>query len=161
MIRQLAQCPYCNHCEIGLDDHPQLVFNPGSASPTPCQHLAWVDGRYSQWEHTKLGTNREIGSMEFRWDPPQPGAEERTNQLLAYLHELVEEGPGWAFAPSERFVIQVLNAEEKGTDAKGKSYPVWDVDGWAIFAVNPTAFWAALPACQERQSASLEVEEDE
>ena len=28
MIRQLAQCPYCKHCELALDDNPQLVFNP-------------------------------------------------------------------------------------------------------------------------------------
>lgn len=161
MIRQLAQCPYCNHCDIGLDDHPQLVFNPGSASPAPCPHLAWVDGRYSQWDHTALGINREIGSLEFRWDPREPGAEERTNQLLPYLHELLGAGPGWPFAPSEPFVIKVLNADEKGTDAKGKSYPIWDVDGWAIFAKNPAAFWAALPACQQRQAESLEVEEEE
>jgi hypothetical protein len=157
MIRQLGQCPYCNRCEIALDDHPQLVFNPQTDSPTPCPHLAWVDGRYSQWEETPRGSNRMIGSIEFRWDFPRPNAEEDAEQLLPYLHELVEGGPNWPFAPAEPYVIQRLNAEEKASDARGKSYTLWDVDGWAVFASNPAAFWAALPACQERQLASLKM----
>src|SRR5437016_11666825 len=100
MNRRLAQCPYCNQCEIALDDHPALVFNPDSDSHSPCAHLAWVDGRYSQWEHTPQGLNHVIGSVEFRWDPSVPGAEERTNQLLPYLHELLEAGASWPFAPA-------------------------------------------------------------
>ncbi len=159
MIRQLAQCPYCNGCEIGLDDHPDLVFNPESDPQTPCQHLALVDGRYSQWDRTEYGS-RVIGSTEFRWAPDEPGAEERTHQLLPYLRELLEVGPDWPYAPAEPFVVRALNAEEKATGPKGKTYTVWDVDGSAIFAANPAAFWAALPACQERQHASLEVEEE-
>jgi hypothetical protein len=160
MIRKLAQCPYCQSCEVALDDHPELVFNPESERQSPCPHLAWVDGRYSQWEHTGHGANRVIGSTEFRWDPDAPGAAERTEQLLDYLHELLQSGRDWPFAPAEPFAIQTLNAEENATDPRGKSYPVWDVDGWAIFAANPAAFWAALPACHERWSASLDVGDD-
>jgi hypothetical protein len=159
MIRQLAQCPYCNDCEIALDDSPELTFNPGAARPTPCPHLAWVDGRYAQWEHTSLGSNRVIGSTEFRWDPDEPDAEERTNALLPYLRELLEAGPGWPFGPAEPFVAVPLRAEETATDRKGKTYTLWDVDGWAIFARRPEAFWAALPACQQRQLDALDVEE--
>lgn len=159
MIRNLAQCPYCNHCEIALDDHPAVVFNPETGSGVPCPHLAWAEGRYSQWDHTKRGFNREIGSIEFRWNPPEVGAEERTEQLLPYLHELLESSPNWVYAPAEPFVIQTLTAEEKATDPEGKSFTLWDVDGWALFAQNPGAFWAALPACQERQLASLKIEE--
>jgi hypothetical protein len=83
MTRQLARCPCCSEGEIALDDHPQLAFDPDGTG-RPCPHLARVDGRYSQWEH-EHGLNRVIGSVEFRWDPPEPGAEERTEQLLPYL----------------------------------------------------------------------------
>ena len=158
MIRQLARCPYCDGCEITLNDDPDLVFDPGGTG-TPCPHLAWVDGRYSQWERSPQGINRVIGSTEFRWDPPEPGAAERTEQLLPYLKELLESAPGWPFAPSQPFRVRTLSAEERANDAKGKSYLVWDVDGWAVFAADPAAFWAALPACQERQLAALDVEE--
>ena len=65
MIRNLAQCPYCGDCEIALDDHPSLVFNPAGSS-SPCGHLAWVEGRYSQWDLSPQGINRAIGSTEFR-----------------------------------------------------------------------------------------------
>ncbi len=161
MIRQLAQCPYCKHCKIALDDNPQLVFNPTEAAQVPCSHLAWVDGRYSQWDLSPQGINSMIGSTEFRWDPPEPGAEDRTEQLLSYLHELMESGVKWAFAPSEKFAIEPMNAEEKYTDPKkGKVYTRWDVDGAAIFAENPGAFWDALTACQDRQLEALKVKEE-
>ena len=36
-------------------NHPgrpsRLVFNPATDTRAPCPHLAWVDGRYSQWDH--------------------------------------------------------------------------------------------------------------
>ena len=32
MIRLLAQCPYCNRCEIALDDHPR-AGEPGLVEP--------------------------------------------------------------------------------------------------------------------------------
>jgi len=160
MIRQLAQCPYCERCEIALDDHPQLVFNPDSETHTPCPHLAWVDGRYSLWQPGHHGINRVIGSTEFRWDPDEPNAEARTHQLLPYLEELLEAGADWQFAPTEPFAIRRLNSDQKAADSTGKDYTLWDVDGWAVFAANPPAFWAALPACQERLLASLEVDEE-
>jgi hypothetical protein len=159
MIRQLAQCPYCQACEIALDDEPELVFNPDADRHVPCPHLAWVDGRYAQWERTPHGVNREIGSIELRWDPPEPGAEERSDRLLDYLRELANNGPGWPFAPAEPFALQPLSADEKALDPRGHAYTLWDVDGWAVFAQDPAAFWAALPACQEKQLAGLEVEE--
>ena len=158
MIRQLAQCPYCQACEIALDDQPELVFNPDAGRHVPCPHLAWVSGRYSQWERTAHGINREIGSIELRWDPREPGAEERSDRLLDYLRELANNGPGWTFAPAEPFTLQPLTADQKATGPDGKEYLLWDVDGWAVFARDPAAFWAALPACQEKQLAGLEVE---
>jgi hypothetical protein len=160
MIRQLAQCPYCNRCEVALDDRPALVFNPDRPQQTPCVHLAWVEGRYEQWEKGSHGVHRLIGSTEFRWDPPEPGAAERTEQLLPYLRELVNARAGWPFAPAEPFTVRLLSADEKGTDERGRSYPIWEVDGWAVFAQSPAAWWSALPACQERQLQSLEVPED-
>ncbi|MBI1915505.1 MAG: hypothetical protein HYS12_12335 [Planctomycetes bacterium] len=159
MIRNLAGCPYCGACEVALDENPLVTFNPGG-DELPCPHLAWVEGRYSQWELSPQGINRAIGSTEFRWEPPGAGAAERTEALLPYLKELVHQGPGWAFAPPTPFALQMLSAEEKGTDQRGRSYTMWDVDGWAVFAENPTAFWAALTECQQRQLASLEMPND-
>jgi hypothetical protein len=156
MIRQLAQCPYCQACEVALDDRPVLVFNP-DGDGTPCPHLAWVEGLYAQWERTRQGFNRQIGSVELRWDPPGDGAAERTEELLPYLRELLGAQPGWPFAPPVDFRALPLFAEEKARDKRGKEYTVWDVDGWAVFAADPAAFWDALPACQAQQLASLEV----
>lgn len=163
MIRNLAQCPYCKSCEIALDDRPAVAFNP-DGDQQPCVHLAWVDGRYSQWELSPRGINRVIGSNEFCWNPPTLQAflqddAERTEQLLPYLKELANQGPGWAFAPDTPFGLETLSAEEKATDARGKSYTAGDVDGCAIFAENPAIFWAALPACQDRQLSGLTLEE--
>src|SRR3954466_6513091 len=119
MIRQLARCPYCDGCEITLNDDPDLVFDPDGTG-TPCPHLAWVDGRYAQWELSPQGINRVIGSTEFRWDPPEPGAPERTEALLPYLKELIHQGSGWAFAPATPFALRMFSAEEKGTNPRGR-----------------------------------------
>lgn len=158
MIRNLAQCPYCSKCEIALDDSPALAFNPGGIAQ-PCQHLAWVDGRYSQWEPSPQGIDHVIGSTEFRWDPPEDGAAERTEGLLPYLKELVNQGPTWAMAPSVPFTLCMLVAEENHTDKAGVLHARWDVDGWALFATDVAAFWKALPECQERQMEGLRVED--
>jgi hypothetical protein len=157
MIRQLAQCPYCNGCEVALDDRPALVFNQETESQAPCAHLAWVEGRYEEWEQGPHGVPRVIGSTEFRWDPPEPGAAERTENLLPYLRELVNNGTSWPFAPGQPFAVAVLTADKKGIDARGHTYTLWEVDGWAVFARDPAAFWAALPACQERWLQGLDV----
>src|SRR5438128_2269268 len=123
MIRNLARCPYCGGCEVALDDRPALVFNP-DGPPGPCPHLAWVDGRFAEFELNEHGVSHMIGSEEFRWDQPREGAEERTDLLMAYLKELLNNGPGWSFAPAEAFVVQPLSAEEKMTDAKGHVHPL-------------------------------------
>ena len=158
MIRNLAQCPFCSACEIALDDSPAVVCNP-EGSRKPCDHLAWVDGRYSQWDRSPQGVDHVIGSTEFRLDPPEPGAAERTDELLAYLRELVSQGPNWQFAPAVPFALRQLSAEDKSQDSKGKSHTLWDIDGWAIFARDPAAFWAALPDCRQRQLEGLQVDE--
>ena len=158
MIRNLAQCPYCGNCEVALDDSPALSFNPGGV-PRPCTHLAWVDGRYSQWDRSPLGTDRVIGSVEFSWAPPAAGMAEGTEDLLPYLRELVIQKPDWGFSPPMPFAARTLSAEEKRPDELGKTHTLWDVDGWAIFASAPGAFWAALPACQQRQLEGLDVTE--
>jgi hypothetical protein len=159
MIRQLARCPFCGGCEIALDDHFGLVFNP-DAPASPCPHLAWIDGRFAEWELNAHGGNTLVGSTEFRWDPPEPGAAERTEELLAYLKELINNGSAWAFAPKLAFAVAALSAEEKTTDAKGHVHPRWEVDGAALFAASPMQFWAQLPDCQQRQLSALDVEED-
>ncbi len=157
MIRQLARCPYCGECEVALDDQVNLVLDP-DGKRGPCPHLAWVDGRYAQWGRGEHGIDHMIGSTEFRWDPPEPDAAERTDALLSYLKELLESGPGWAYAPAQPFEARTLNAEQSKTDARGRTHLLWDVDGWAVFAADPASFWAALPACQERQLADLRVD---
>jgi hypothetical protein len=155
MIRQLARCPYCGGCEIALDDQLGLTFNP-DAPGRPCAHLAWIDGRFAEWELDGQGVNTLVGSTEFRWDPPEAGAAERTEELLPYLKELLSNGPGWAFAPKEVFAVATLSADEKTTDARGHVHPRWEVDGAALFSSNPAQFWAQLPDCQERQLAVLD-----
>ncbi len=154
MTRRLAQCPYCKQCNLALDDHPQLVFEPSGA---PCPHVAWVDGRYSQWERTPHGTDRVIGSTEFRFAPPGAGDYDGQQELLPYLQELAGQGPTWPFAPPGPLTIQPLSAEEKSTDAKGRSHTVWDVDGVAIFAQDAAAFWSAVPNCRQRHLASMQM----
>src|SRR5262249_22679237 len=158
MIRQLSQCPYCQRCEIALDDHPELVFNPDTPGGAPCEHLVWVDGRFSEWEAAAHGANRVIGSTEFRWDHPTCSAVDPQAQLTDYLKELVNSGKAWDFAPADPFEIQTITAEEKAVDARGKERTVWDVDGWAIFARDAPAFAARLPEYQARQLAALRVE---
>jgi hypothetical protein len=161
MNRQLSQCPYCQRCEIALDDEPRIVFNPDAANQVPCPHLVWVEGRYSQWERTKYGTNRVIGSTEFRWDHPELGATENNAPLTDYLRELARSGKDWAFAPSGAFEIRQILADEKKTDRKGKEYAVWDIDGWAIFAQDAGAFAGQVPECLAKQLASMKIGADE
>jgi hypothetical protein len=139
-----------------MDERPELVFN-GGQSPTPCPHLAWVDARYEQWEHPAHGVGHVIGSIDLNWNPFGPEGEERLQSLLPYLNELVEHGPGWDFSPPEPFVQQLIDTEETASDASGRTWTPWEVDGWALFAANPAAFWAALPACQQRHLTALEA----
>jgi hypothetical protein len=162
MIRQLSQCPYCKRCEVALDDHPEIVFNPDGPDQAPCEHLIWVDGRYSQWQLSHLGVNRVIGSTEFRWDHPDLGAVDGEHHLTSYLKELVNSGPAWEFAPAAVCDVKQINAEEKAPGPKkGKEHTVWDIDGWALFAQNSAEFLAQLPGCQERQLAGLKMKPSE
>jgi hypothetical protein len=121
MIRQLAQCPYCQKCEVSLDDHPRVIFNPDTPGLAPCEHLVWVDGRYSQWEPNRLGVNRMIGSTEFRWDHPDFGAVDGEHTLTSYLKELVSQGASWEFAPTSRFALQPDQLGGKGDQQEGKA----------------------------------------
>lgn len=156
MIRNLAQCPYCKNCEIALDDRPDLVFNPDGGQA--CAHLAWVDCRYSQWEPSAHGVPRVVGSSEFNWYPDSAGGEEQTEPLVPYLRELANQGTAWAFAPDVPFELATLSAEEKAADSRGRPYTAIDVDGCAVFAQDPAAFWAAVPDCQQRQLTDLNVD---
>jgi hypothetical protein len=156
MIRNLARCPYCGGCEIALDDRPALVLNP-DGPPGPCPHAAWVDIRFAEFVVNKEGANHAIGSTDLRWAPDIALEPELAEEIHSYLRELLVNGSGWAFAPTVAFTIKPLSAEEKTTDAKGHVHPVWEVDGSAIYAADAVAFWAALPACRERQLAALRM----
>ena len=159
MIRKLAQCPFCNACEITLDDQPSLVFNP-DGPPKPCPHLAWVEVRFAEFVVNEHGANHMIGSKDMTWAPDFPMEEELAHEIHAFLNELVLNGSDWPFAPSAKFVLKPLSADEKTTDAKGHAHPVWEVDGCAIFAADSKAFWALLPACRERQLKALDVQDE-
>ncbi len=159
MIRELAQCPYCKHCEIALDDNPQLAFNPDEGGRAPCAHLAFVDGGYEQRERDKRGIEHVIGSTEFRWLSNSADTEDRIGSIEPYLRELLESGPDWEFAPPVSFVTFRLSAEGKAFDEKGVAYTAWEVDGYCVFAESPAPFWDALPACHERHLASMNLEE--
>ena len=159
MIRNLAQCPHCGKCEIALSDARTLLFNP-DGDGMPCAHLAWLDGRYCERDNASE-RGRVIGSVEFRWSPQGPETEERDEALFPFLKELARQGSQWAFAPLHPFNLQLLDAEERHSDEFGNSRMVWEVDGWVIFAPDPAAFWAELPACQEQQREGLRVTEPE
>lgn len=161
MTIRLTACPYCQECEICLDEHPQLVFTRGAQTVAPCRHLAWVDGRYSQWERGEHGASRMIGSSEFRWHLGGPQAEEWVNSLLPYLHELVEIGSAWPHAPEGSFTIQRLTAEEKTTGADHREQTSADVDGTAIFAADPESFWRSVPQCQDRWLETFNFQGDQ
>jgi hypothetical protein len=152
MIRQLSQCPYCQACEIALDDNPELVLNP-DAGGAPCPHLVWVDGRYSQWELSAPGLVHQVGSIEFHWEHADFSRIDTDGGLGEFMKDLVNSGQAWEFAPKERFQIQQMSADEKATGPKGKSYTAWEVDGQAVFAQDATAFLAVLPASRQRQSS--------
>ncbi len=158
MIRNLARCPYCGDCEVALDDASAVVCNPDS-SARPCPHLAWVDGRYSQFERSPQGVPHLIGSSEFRWGPPGPV--ENIEELVPYLKELANQGQGWPFAPPVPFVLRPLTAEGQSGDAAAEAASSWDIDGCTVFAQDPSAFWAALPDCQQRQLEGLRIDESE
>jgi hypothetical protein len=158
MIRQLAQCPYCRRCEIALDDNPQIVFNPDEREHEPCPHLALVDCSYEERERDRQGVERVIGSTELRWSPDLPESDKGVQQFEPYLHELLEAGPDWEFAPQMTFAVQPMNAESTAHDVNGVRYTAWVVNGWSLFASDLASFWSALPACHQRHLESLRME---
>ncbi len=157
MIRNLARCPYCGGCEIALDEKPDLVFNPDKPAG-PCPHLAWIELRFAEFTLNEHGANHMIGSNELTWAPDFPLEEKLADEVHAFLHEFLVNGPRWAFAPAQPCTIKPISAEEKKADAKGHEHPLWEVDGNAIYAADSKAFWDALPACRERQLAALDVQ---
>lgn len=159
MIRQLAQCPYCQSGEVALDDSMEVVLNPDDSSAPPCPHLIRVDGRYTQWglsplpgRKTKIA--RMIGSNEFEWLHPDLAARDEAQQFRSYLKELVEAGAGWQFAPAEEHTIRFISRDHKVTDASGKEYPDWEVEGTAVFVRDGKLFIQGLPGCLERQNTT-------
>lgn len=157
MFRDLAQCRYCKQTEVALDNAPELLLNPDGADHNACVHLVWIDGRYSQWDPRPHGPSHMIGSTEFRWDHPGFAEAENYQEWIDYLFNLANSGKKWDFAPETDFEIGNLNAEEKARTPKGQEYTAADVDGFAIFARDAAAFVQAIPLCQERLRASLDV----
>jgi hypothetical protein len=158
MIRQLAQCPYCQGCEIALTESLELAFNPESPPSRPCVHLILVEGRYSQWGLSPLPGRktqiaRMIGSNDFSWAHPGLECREDAQDLYAFLKELSTAGVGWELAPRQEHAVRIISKDHTITDAHGKSYPDWEIEGMAVFARDPEAFIAELPSCLERRSS--------
>ncbi len=160
MIRHLAQCSYCQACEIALDDKQDLAFNPGTGPALPCAHLVRTNGRYVAWDTGPTGVPHVSWSMEFRWDHPNLAAADFEGHLRDYLTELANVGKDWEFAPAVPFEMVAMSADEK-TEARGKQHLLWEVDGAAVFAADLPAFLAALPSCQERHLAALRVSQQD
>lgn len=157
MIRQLAQCPYCQGCEVALTDSPEVTFNPG-ANPSPCPHLIWVDGRYSQWELSPLAGRktkipRMIGSTEFEWLHPSLAEREDLQELRTFLRDLGSSGLNWEFAPADAHSVRPISRDGTVTQ-EGKVYPQWEVEGTAVFAREAATFLANLPAYVARRGAA-------
>lgn len=159
MIRQLAQCPYCQGCEVALTDNLDIVFNPERSPSAPCAHLIWIEGRYSQWERSPLPGRktkiaRMIGSTEFEWQHPGLMSADDANAQLTYLKELVAAGAGWEFAPPAEHTVRPISLDQSTTDADGKVYPNWEIEGATVFARNAPAFMESVPACMVRRHAT-------
>ncbi len=128
MIRQLAQCPYCQSCEVALTDSFEVVLNPDADPPQPCPHLIWIEGRYSQWGVSPLAGRktkiaRMIGSNEFGWQQPALVARDDAEPLQTYLKEMVGAGGGWEFAPSEPHIVRAISASKKSPRPMARSTP--------------------------------------
>jgi hypothetical protein len=139
VLRELVQCPYSQGSEVALPDSLDVVLKPDANSPQPCPHLIWVEGRYSQCglsplpgRKTKIA--RMVGSTEFEWLHPSLDARHDTEQLRTFLKDLVGAGSGWEFAPSEGHSVRPISVDQKITDASGKEYPRWEIEGTAVFA---------------------------
>ncbi len=159
MIRPLAQCPYCQGCEVALTESFDVVLNPDAKPPRPCPHLMRVEGRYSQWgldplPGRKTKVARMVGSNEFAWQHPDLAARQDADLLQTYLKELVSSGAGWEFAPSVEHLVRTISLDRKVKEADGREYPNWEIEGTALFARDAAAFVASLPACLARQSAA-------
>jgi hypothetical protein len=159
MIRQLTQCPYCQGCEVALSESLDIVLNPDGAAPQACPHLIHIEGRYSQFalsplpgRKTKIA--RMIGSNEFEWLHPEVSVREDATQIRTYLKEMAGAGGGWSFAPAEEHSLRFMSVDHKITDAGGKEYPEWEIEGSALFARDAQAFLQSLPACVQRQNAT-------
>lgn len=153
-IRQLAQCPYCAECEAALDANMALVFNPDGSSHEPCEHVVWIEGRYSEWAQQQ-GVDRLIGSTEFRWLHPALDDVQDDEDMNAYIQELATLGLDWEFAPKAACDIKSINTDRKTTDAKGKAHVEWEVDGFAIFAPDAQEVAVLLPECRDRTLAGF------
>lgn len=156
MIRQMAQCAYCQDCEVALTDDLEVVFNPDAQLRQPCRHLIYAEGRYSQFglsplpgRKTKLA--RVIGSTEFEWQHPSLIDQEDASLLRTFLKDLVAAGNNWEDAPPEAHTVQPISLDQNVLEADGRKYPSWSIEGTAIFAGDPDAFIASLPACLGRQ----------
>lgn len=154
MIRQLAQCPYCETCEIALSDSLQLVCNP-ETSCQPCSHLVWAEGRYSQWERRPLPGRKTkmphmVGSTEFEWQHPLLAGHEDPAELRAFLQELVAAESDWEFTPPARHLRRSISRDQTVTEDR-RVYPDWEVEGVAVFAEDTEAFVVSLMDCIMRQ----------
>jgi hypothetical protein len=158
MIRNLAQCPFCQRCEVALNDNLEVVFNPGAAPAEPCAHLVYVQGGYSQWELKPLPGRKTMlprmtGSTEFEWQHQGLASEEEPERLPNFLKDLVNAGSQWEFAPQQPHVIRPISLDQSIRGPDGKEHPSWEVEGAAVFARDAGGFIDELPACQARQSS--------
>jgi hypothetical protein len=156
IIRQLAQCPYCQGCEVALTDSPDIVFNPDAKAHQPCPHLVLVEGRYSQYTRSSLPGRqtkiaRMIGSTEFEWLHAGLAAGNEANQVRSALRELTTGGGS---AESALTVIPI--SKDQTVTEGGKSYPDWEIEGAAIFALDAAAFASDMLASYGPQEGEEE-----
>jgi hypothetical protein len=153
MIRQLADCPYCGGCEIALTDNPDVAINPDKAGG-PCPHLVWVAGRYSQYQLSPIAGRRTkvarmIGSTEFEWVHPDLTADDADPRLSAHLRQ-------WTAGdqlPAAAHRVQAISRDQAVTEADGRSYPSWEIEGIAVFAEDAATFLNGLEASLDRPGA--------
>ena len=79
-----------------------------------------------------------------------------TPQRLAAQFDELGGNIGREHSPGGAHSVQPISRDHTITDANGKTYPDWAVEGTAVFAGDAAAFVGSLPACLERRNATFE-----
>ncbi len=168
MIRSMARCPYCHQCEVAYDWHTEeVVFNPDGVRQEPCEHLAYLNGAFCQWELLPNGNTR-VGLSSFFWHHAGFAGTD-IQQVFRGVMEVVAATPiPEPFDPEQPFQAQRICIEEDVTLPRPDVVALLDevgwennqddrlaphkyrLNGWIVFAADAAKFVAAVLAAIPR-----------